>query len=180
MTATDRPITIRLARLAEAPELARMSRDLIERNLHWRWRAPRIARLISAQDSVVLVAQLGSDCAGFAALQMSDPGAHLVLFAVAPAYRRRGVGAALLKWLLESTEVAGCERIDLEVRANNPRALRFYLRHGFETRVRLCGYYDGIEDAVRMRLTLRDGARQRAARAAVEDILRRFSRSKSA
>lgn len=180
MPTNDQPVSLRLAKVAEAPELARMSRDLIERNLHWRWRAPRIARLIASPDSIVLVARRGDACVGFAALQVNEPGAHLVLFAVMPANRRRGIGAALLKWLVASAQVAACESIELEVRANNSRALRFYLRHGFETRVRLCGYYDGIEDAVRMRLTLRDATGQRDARAVVEELLQRFSKSKSA
>ena len=43
-------LTLRLARPAEAPAIARLSRDLIEYGLRWRWTPLRVAASIRAAD----------------------------------------------------------------------------------------------------------------------------------
>jgi ribosomal protein S18 acetylase RimI-like enzyme len=73
-----------------------------------------------------------------------------VLLAVHPAHRRKGVGSALLSWLEATTRVAGMNLIRLEARTQNSEAIAFYHRHGFEELGLRRGYYQGVEDAVRM------------------------------
>ncbi len=48
-----------------------------------------------------------------------------------PAWRARGVGAALLARTLEAAEAAGMTRVELEVFASNTRAIRLFERAGF-------------------------------------------------
>lgn len=173
-------VRLRPAVKAEAPVLARLSRDLIEHDLHWRWRAPRIATLIASREHTVIVAVSQGRIVGFTALQLNDRGAHLVLFAVLTDLQRHGIGDAMLNWLVDTALTAGCEAIDLEVRATNLRGLRFYLQRDFVERVTLRGYYDGVEDAVRMRRTLLDRSGYREAHETVTELLTRFSHSKPA
>ena len=76
--------------------------------------------------------------------------AHLDLLAVAPQYRRAGVGRQLLEWLEKCAVVAGVFSITLEVRAANEGARAFYQRMGYRALVELPGYYQGVEPALRM------------------------------
>ena len=82
--------------------------------------------------------------------------AILNLLAVHPKLRRMGVGKKLLGWLHESAVVAGCEYIELQVRADNQGARRFYRDFNYTDEALLPGYYDGKVSAYQMKLRLRD------------------------
>jgi ribosomal-protein-alanine N-acetyltransferase len=72
--------------------------------------------------------------------------ADLQRIVVAPAYRRRGVGSALL----DACDLSAHERVVLEVRADNHPALAFYRRHGFAEISRRRAYYADGTDAIVM------------------------------
>ena len=143
-------LSLRLARLADADSIANLSRDLIEYGLNWRWTPVRVAASIRAANVNVLVASMHEEIAGFAIMRYGDDDAHLDLLAVAPPYRRSGIGRQLMEWLEECAIVAGIFNVDLEVRAGNEEAQIFYNRMGYRTLLRLPGYYQGIEAALRM------------------------------
>jgi ribosomal-protein-alanine N-acetyltransferase len=98
----------------------------------------------------VLVACVHENIAGFAIMRYGDDDAHLDLLAVAPPFRRAGVGRQLLEWLEKCAVVAGIFTVALEVRAGNQGAQLFYRRMGYRALVHLPGYYQGIEAALRM------------------------------
>ena len=56
---------------------------------------------------------------------------ELLLVAVAPGARRRGVGAALIEHLFAIARTRGTARVFLEMRRGNP-AIHLYLKFGFE------------------------------------------------
>lgn len=56
---------------------------------------------------------------------------ELLLIAVAPGARRRGVGAALIEHLFEAARSRGVAKIFLEMRRGNP-AIQLYRKFGFE------------------------------------------------
>jgi len=143
-------LSLQLARPADATTIANMSRVLIEYGLRWRWTPERVVASIRAPDVNVLVARIDSQAAGFAIMRYGDDVAHLDLLAVAPPYRRAGVGRRLLEWLEKCAVVAGIFSVTLEVRAENEGARRFYERMGYCMQARLPGYYQGVEDALRM------------------------------
>ena len=143
-------LSLRLARLADATTIANLSRELIEYGLRWRWTPMRVAASIRNSDVNVLVACIRANIAGFAIMRYRDDDAHLDLLAVAPPYRRAGVGRQLLEWLEKCAVVAGIFSVALEVRAENEGAQRFYQRMGYRTLVHLPGYYQGVEAALRM------------------------------
>jgi ribosomal-protein-alanine N-acetyltransferase len=142
--------TIRLAVPADARRIAVLSRDHVEAGLDWNWRAERVGRWIRHRETNVVVAMVGTELAGFGIMKYQDTDAHLMLFAVAPPFRRRGIGAALMDWLETSAITAGIELIWLEARANNATALAFYAARGYRTLDRMHRYYSGVEDAVRV------------------------------
>ena len=147
---TSSELSLRLARPADATTIANLSRDLIEYGLRWRWTPPRVAASIRAPDANVLVARIRENIAGFGIMRYEDEDAHLDLLAVAPPYRRLGVGRQLLEWLEKCAVVAGIFSVALEVRSENDGAQLFYQRLGYRTLVQLPGYYQGIEAALRM------------------------------
>jgi len=145
------------ARVAHAALLAAMSQDFVEAGLTPAWDAARIAWHIRNPDSVVLAARAGSAIVGFAIMRYGDDTAHLNLLAVAPAHRRRGIGRRLVAWLEDTALTAGTFTIALELRAGNAGARAFYAALGYRELVRVPGYYQGRECAIRM---VRDVARQ--------------------
>jgi ribosomal protein S18 acetylase RimI-like enzyme len=74
----------------------------------------------------------------------------LNLLAVQPGYQRLGIGRQLLEWLEASARTAGTFAVQLELRATNDGARRFYERLGYREVARKTAYYGGHEDAVRM------------------------------
>jgi ribosomal protein S18 acetylase RimI-like enzyme len=110
----------------------------------------RVAASIGAPNVNVLVACVHGNMAGFAIMRYGDDDAHLDLLAVAPPYRRLGVGRQLLQWLEKCAVVAGIFNVALEVRAGNEGAQLFYRRMGYCTLAHLPGYYQGVEAALRL------------------------------
>ncbi len=159
----DPAIRIEPARATDARAIAEMSRDSIEGGLPWRWRPAQVLELVRDPETSVLVARRGGALEGFAIMSF-DWGrarAHLVLLAVAPARRRQGLGAALVRWLEEVARPGGIANVALEVRAGSRDARRFYRSLGYRETGRVAGYYQGREDAVRMTASLRPGAHQK-------------------
>ena len=147
---TNSKLSLRLARPADAAIIANLSRDLIEYGLRWRWTPKRIIASIGDPDVNVLVACSDANIAGFAIMRYGEDDAHLDLLAVAPPYRRTGIGRQLLEWLEKCAVVAGIFTVALEVRAENEGGQRFYERLGYCTLAQLPGYYQGVEAALRM------------------------------
>lgn len=148
-------ISVRPARVAEAADMAILSRDLIEAGLAWRYTPRRIAALIADPGCIVLVAcESEAVVQGFAVMHFGDEQAHLTLLCVRPARQRRGIARRLLDWLTASARVAGIARVDLELRADNEGALAFYRRLGFVQVQLVEGYYAARIAARRMSLRL--------------------------
>lgn len=148
-------VDIRLATTREALGIATLSRDYIERGLGWKYTREAINARIHDRDNNVIVAMQGTVLTGFAIMEYSMVEAHLVLFAVQPEFRRRGIGTGLLRWLIRTAEVAGAERIVLELRMNNSVARSFYESLGFEMFQEMPFYYREQEHGIRMELLLR-------------------------
>ncbi len=62
-------------------------------------------------------------------------------FYVVPGKRWQGVGSSMVHWLLGRLDGLGVERIDLDVRRDNPRALTFWQAQGFGIAAYRMGMY---------------------------------------
>lgn len=80
--------------------------------------------------------------AGFAMVRSVADEAELLLLAVSPDFRRRGVGAALLRAAEADCAAAQIATLHLEVRAGND-AVRLYTGHGFAKVGERRAYYRG-------------------------------------
>ena len=148
-------MTLHPARHRDAPEIAALAHAFVEHGLKPSWTAGRIRRHIRHAESVVLAASSLGMLAGFAIMQYADTSAHLNLLAVVPAHRRRGVGRRLVRWLEETALTAGTFVIELELRADNRPARTFYESLGYREVALVPGYYQGVEDALRMQRDVR-------------------------
>ena len=77
---------------------------------------------------------------GFISFSISGTRAEINDFYVVPAKRRRGIGTFLVKSTIEITDSLGIDRIDLNVRRDNPEALKFWEAQGF-----MIGHYELIQ-----------------------------------
>jgi ribosomal-protein-alanine N-acetyltransferase len=150
----EREIPIRLAGLADATAIAAMSASEIEYGLPWRWTPPRIARAIRHASTNVAVVGPPQALVAFGIMSYADEVAHLQLFAVRAASRRRGVGSALLVWLEEVAWAAGIPTIRLEARYDSAAARAFYRSHGYRETGTVPGMYCGVADGVRLEKAL--------------------------
>jgi len=80
--------------------------------------------------------------AGFAMVRGVADEAELLLLAVDPAQRRRGVATALLRAVIAEAQASGVVDLHLEVRAGND-AVRLYTAQGFAKVGERRGYYRG-------------------------------------
>ena len=68
---------------------------------------------------------------GFASVSISGTNAKINDFYVVPSRRREGIGSFLVQTVTEITDSLGVDRIDLNVRRDNPNALKFWESQGF-------------------------------------------------
>ncbi len=146
-------IRIRPAKLYDVPALARIERD----SFGSPWSAEEITKDVTAGGNVyVAVAEYGAEKAGYGEIRFVAGEAQIYNIAIAPEFRREGIGEALLRHMIAKAEDNGCELVTLEVRGGNEAAMALYTKLGFREVGRRKGYYaKGGEDAVLMDLNLR-------------------------
>lgn len=106
--------------------------------------------------SLFLVAQVGEDVAGYIIAYHYAESSHIVNIAVAPEYRRHGIGRRLLERAIEEARMDNLDFVFLEVRASSLPAQRLYESMGFRPIKRLPNYYSReLEDAIVYRLDLK-------------------------
>jgi ribosomal-protein-alanine N-acetyltransferase len=94
---------------------------------------------------------------GYAVLSVAAGEAHVLNICVEPAEQSAGHGRRLLKRLLDLARWHRAERVYLEVRPSNPRAIALYHDLGFNEIGRRPNYYpaaNGREDAIVMAIEL--------------------------
>jgi ribosomal-protein-alanine N-acetyltransferase len=101
-----------------------------------------------------IVAEVDGHIAGYAISRILPGIGDLASLAINPAYRRRGVGRALLIAIEHDIREYGVFEINLEVRETNLAGLAFWQNMGFVPFGTLPGFYEDGEDAVRMRKIL--------------------------
>jgi [ribosomal protein S18]-alanine N-acetyltransferase len=116
----------------------------------------QLRHFLSRENASGVVAEVDGDLAGFAVGHRSGPRGHVVTIDVASAYRRRGVGRALLRDLVRRLEESGARRVRLEVDLRNAGAIRFYESMGFQETRRLRDYYGSGLDGLEMIREARD------------------------
>ena len=119
------------------------------------WSERSIASELQNEYSLWLVEERDGVAVAYVGSQSCPPEADVMNVAVAPAFRRQGIGEGLMVALMDALRDKGMESLTLEVRASNSSAIALYDRLGFTEVGRRPNYYtDPVEDALIMRKEL--------------------------
>jgi ribosomal-protein-alanine N-acetyltransferase len=77
---------------------------------------------------------------------------RVLMLAVSPEMRKKGIGTMLMDRFLEESLKKGAKILTLEVRKGNLAAMEFYKKFGFQPIDVIKGYYNDGEDAYQMQL----------------------------
>jgi ribosomal protein S18 acetylase RimI-like enzyme len=143
--------TIRRAKRADAKSISDISRTEIEYGLPPRWSPSRVEYTLRRPDTNAYICHCNEQLTGFTIARFGQDQMHLLLHAVSPAMRCRGLGRQLLQWQIDAALVAGLVEASLEVRAANTVARAFYSKFCFEPYQLIPKYYFNREDAICMR-----------------------------
>lgn len=117
-----------------------------------------LMRLCGVTDTLLVDAVDGTVVGYVLSAPTSARLARVISIAVAPEYRGRGVGTALMGETIRLLRSKGIQDIELEVRVSNEPAIGLYRSFGFAVVGTKEGYYDDGEDAYLMRTALASGA----------------------
>lgn len=117
------------------------------------WTEPQTLSMMALPGVWLSLARIDDRPAGFALNRIIADEAELLLLAVAPSFRRMGVGMALIERSRMMTRQRNGIRLHLEVRHNNP-AIELYSKAGFRLVGRRPGYYRRVDGHIHDALTL--------------------------
>lgn len=122
------------------------------------WTSVQLAGVMMMPGTWLTVVRIDAAPLGFALVRSVLDECELLLLAVDPLWRGRGVGEALLRDSLMRARRRGITSMNLEVRSSN-NAIKLYEKTGFEYVHRRPGYYRGndgqLHDALSFRIDMR-------------------------
>lgn len=107
------------------------------------WDEASVARLLEHPGSTTLIARVGHPkiSIGFAMAQIAVDEGEVLTIGVAKDWQRIGLGSRLIDGILRAMGRAQVKRLFLEVAADDPPAIAFYRKAGFDEVARRPGYY---------------------------------------
>lgn len=120
------------------------------------WTLPIFRDCLAAGHECWLLAR-GAELVGYGVLSVAAGEAHVLNVCVAPEAQGQGLGRRLMARLLDLARWHRAERVFLEVRPSNPRAIALYDALGFNEIGRRPNYYParkGREDGIVMAIEL--------------------------
>lgn len=129
---------LRILGLADAADLAKLHKAAYEQA----WSETALAGSLG-EPGTLCIGQADKDNAlvSFALFQTVGETAELLMIAVAPGHRRRGLAGELLTRALPHLTARGCARLQLDVAEDNDAALALYHGLGFVHDGRRKAYY---------------------------------------
>jgi len=125
--------------------------DIEAESFEFPWLEEDFIRCLRQRNCIGMVAEHDDRVVGFMVYELNKKRLHVLNFAVAPEYRRRGVGTQMVAKLVGKLSAQRRTRIVLEVRETNLPAQLFFRANGFRAISVLRDYYeDTPEDAYLM------------------------------
>lgn len=138
-------VLIRTARIPDLDAIEKIERA----SLRSPWSRQMLLDELGSEKGLNLVAEIGGKIAGYLFTMLVPPEMHLLDIAVAPDFRRSGVGRLLMEQMFKKAKEKGCTVCTLEVRSGNTSAIAFYGKFNFILKGRRRAYYqDTGEDAL--------------------------------
>ncbi|HEX2219356.1 MAG TPA: ribosomal protein S18-alanine N-acetyltransferase [Gemmatimonadales bacterium] len=147
----DARFRIRSAALADSAALVAIERRCFSDP----WSEPSFREALASDLTFALVAEGDRGIAGYLIGREAAGSGEILNLAVAPEFRRRGIGGELLEAGLEEFQRRRAHEVFLEVRESNRSAQALYLARGFRPVGQRASYYrNPREDALVLRLSL--------------------------
>lgn len=105
------------------------------------WKAMAFDTLLAGGTVAGLIAMQGPEPTGFVLWRVAADEGEILLLAVHPQYRRRGVATALLRQAVAAARDHGAASMWLEVAVDNPAPIALYQKEGFVEMARRRAYY---------------------------------------
>lgn len=151
----DAPFRIRSAALADVEVLVAIERRCFSDP----WSEASFREALESEWTFGLVAETRRGLAGYLIGREAAGSGEVLNLAVAPEFRRRGVGGMLLESGLAAFRRRRATEVFLEVRESNQSAKSLYMARGFRPVGQRASYYrNPKEDALVLRLPLRQHA----------------------
>lgn len=116
------------------------------------WSEQSLIDSVTREDTMFLVCEEEQNIVGYIGMYLSFDEGDITNVAVAPAYRKRGYGEAIVSKSIELAKEKQLEMILLEVRVSNAPAISLYKKMGFEEiGIRKNFYEHPVEDAMIMK-----------------------------
>jgi ribosomal-protein-alanine N-acetyltransferase len=147
-------IDLRSGAVADLTLIDRLMRDAFDPRFGEGWTHNQVLGLLAMPGVWLTIAEIGGEPAGFALSRRVLDEAELLLLATAPMFRRRGVGAALLRSVISDSGMQGARTLHLEVRDGND-AIKLYRAAGFDKVGERRHYYRGVDGKAFDALTYR-------------------------
>lgn len=144
MSSAPRLTELRTGAAQDLPAVATIMAEAFDPQFGEAWTSAQCMGMLAMPGASLTLALHDGALAGFALARSIAGEAELLLLAVRPLQRGRGIGAALLRSVIAGAQTGPqrIERLHLEVRAGNP-AIALYRAHGFEQVGSRRAYYRG-------------------------------------
>lgn len=126
----------------DLPAVAGLMAEAFDPRFGEAWTSAQCMGMLALPGAALTLADHDGVLAGFAFSRVVVDDGELLLLAVRPNARGRGVGTALLRAVIADTRDRGAERIHLEMRSGNSAAA-LYQAHGFSQVGARRDYYRG-------------------------------------
>ncbi|WP_085810427.1 ribosomal protein S18-alanine N-acetyltransferase [Sphingomonas sp. TZW2008] len=127
---------------ADIAAVERVMQEAFEPRFGEAWTRTQCLGILGMPGIWLTMARVDGAIVGFALARLILDEAELLLLAISPRYRRRGIGAALLRSVIAEARGRGVTVVHLEVRAGNG-AIALYQAHGFKKTGERRDYYRG-------------------------------------
>lgn len=114
------------------------------------WSFQMLVSSFESENFYGVLAEDGGEIIGYGGITVAFDSADIANVAVTEAFRRSGVGSAVLSELLSVAKSRGAEKVFLEVRVSNATAMALYLKNGFKGVYARTRYYSNGEDCIVM------------------------------
>lgn len=122
---------------SDEPQVVKLWRQVFPDSSVWNDPHEDIARKLSVQRELFIVAVIDEELVGTAVAGYDGHRGWVYYVAVKPDLRRLGIGAALMKRVEQDLTAMGCPKLNFQVRAENTEVVAFYESLGYHVEERV-------------------------------------------
>ncbi len=144
-------LKIQVATLEDMKEISTIEKEIFRDA----WSYDSLVSSLDNENIIYFITKKDNRIISYVAIWVLFDECHIINVAVIEAYRRLGIGMAMVRHIIDKGRSLGFDYFTLEVRKSNISAQKMYEKIGFQVDgIRPRYYIDNKEDAVIMSLTV--------------------------